>query len=167
MGFVIDTGYPYIEGLPDKLELSPPYPYTMMTQKSGEYPKLTMLPASTPLRAPFPYTLMTAPKGEYPRYSELPQITPLTSPYPYIVMVQRKGEYPSYGNLLGPRKRGAFTYAHNLTKVRIAKSVKQIGRWSFHHTSLASVNLPDGCKYYSTSFPADCVVSGGTLIDSN
>lgn len=53
---------------------------------------------------------------------------------------------------------GAFVDCSNLTYVRIPASVKEIGRESFLNTGLTLVRIPEGCRYYSTSFPPGCEV---------
>ena len=59
---------------------------------------------------------------------------------------------------------GAFAYLTNLTSITIPSSVKHIGRYAFYKTGLTSIILADDCTYYSTSFPENCVVTGGTLL---
>lgn len=59
---------------------------------------------------------------------------------------------------------GAFSGCTNLTRVDIPEGVETIGRYSFYQTALTEVTLPDNCTYYATSFPEDCVVTGGVLI---
>lgn len=55
---------------------------------------------------------------------------------------------------------GAF-FNTPLRKIVIPSSVTSIGHESFQQTALTHVTLPDDCEYYSTSFPEDCVVTGG------
>ena len=71
--------------------------------------------------------------------------------------------YPSPLNC-DTRKIGAFAYLTNLTSITIPQSVKSIGKYAFYKTGLTSVTLADDCTYYSTSFPENCVVTGGTLL---
>ena len=60
---------------------------------------------------------------------------------------------------------GAFAHNPHLTDITIPASVTSIGRESFAGTGLTAVTIPnDNCTYYSTSFPPDCVVTGGHLI---
>jgi hypothetical protein len=54
---------------------------------------------------------------------------------------------------------GAFANASNLTQVSIPQSVKYIGREAFRNTKLKNVRIASDCTYYSTSFPAGCVVN--------
>lgn len=68
-------------------------------------------------------------------------------------------------NTIEPLKLGAFTNATNLKTVSIPNSVKKIGRFSFSNTKIKTVKIADDCEYYSTSFPEDCVITGGTLIE--
>lgn len=60
---------------------------------------------------------------------------------------------------------GAFSGVETLMEVRIPETVRSIGRYSFHGTSLTEVELPENCTYYSTSFPPGCVIHGGQLIN--
>ena len=59
---------------------------------------------------------------------------------------------------------GAFYKAFELREIVIPESVKSIGAYSFAETALTEVTLADDCTYYSTSFPPDCVVTGGQII---
>ena len=60
--------------------------------------------------------------------------------------------------------QGAFAGLTNLTKVLFPSTLQSIGRYSFRDTGLTEVTLADTCTYYSTSFPEDCVVTGGQSI---
>lgn len=64
---------------------------------------------------------------------------------------------------------GAFCYAENLSLVKIPKSVKKIGPYSFAHTALTEVTIASDCEYYPTSFPKDCVINfyPDILMDNN
>lgn len=62
--------------------------------------------------------------------------------------------------------QGAFSGVSTLREVVIPDTVESIGRYSFHGTSLREVELPENCTYYSTSFPPDCEITGGQLIDN-
>ena len=64
-----------------------------------------------------------------------------------------------------PPELGAFCHASKLIKAIIPSSCKKIGRYAFANTALSSVKLAADCEYYSTSFPAECRVSGGILIE--
>lgn len=61
-------------------------------------------------------------------------------------------------------RQGAFSGCSTLTQVTIPDTCTSIGRWSFYGTSLTEVELPENCTYYATSFPEDCVITGGELI---
>lgn len=51
-----------------------------------------------------------------------------------------------------------------LTQVTIPDSVTIIGAFAFSNTQLTEVTLPQNCRYYSNSFPINCVVKGGIKI---
>ena len=55
--------------------------------------------------------------------------------------------------------QGAFNKCHNLVEVTIPKTVKSIGKWSFHETALTQVTIASDCTYYDTSFPDGCVIN--------
>lgn len=54
---------------------------------------------------------------------------------------------------------GAFCHAENLSSVKIPKSVKKIGPYSFTYTSLSEVTIASDCDYSETTFPKDCVIN--------
>jgi hypothetical protein len=60
---------------------------------------------------------------------------------------------------------GAF-FNTPLRKIVIPSSVTSIGPESFQQTALTEVTIPNNqCTYYTTSFPPNCVVTGGHLIE--
>lgn len=63
------------------------------------------------------------------------------------------------------RVLGAFAYASKLKEVNIPVSALSIGRYAFAYSGLKKATLPANCTYYETSFPADCVITGGSLIN--
>ena len=61
---------------------------------------------------------------------------------------------------------GAFYGASKLKETSLPTTLTSIGRYSFAGTALTSVTIPNNqCTYYATSFPANCVVTGGRLIE--
>lgn len=75
----------------------------------------------------------------------------------------KNGELPYLDEFPEMHMLGAFCHATNLNSVTIPSTVQSIGRYSFTHTVLTAVTLPDACTYYSTSFPEGCTVTGGIL----
>lgn len=53
---------------------------------------------------------------------------------------------------------GAFTGCTNLTKIKFARSLLSIGKYSCTGTDLTSVTIPEDCTYYETTFPPGCEV---------
>lgn len=58
---------------------------------------------------------------------------------------------------------GAFSGASNLNMLIIPNSVEELGKKTCRETALSEITLPEDCTYYATSFPADCVVTGGQI----
>ena len=54
---------------------------------------------------------------------------------------------------------GAFADCRKLKYVKIPRSVKSIGKYSFANTALRSVTIASDCTYYDTSFPDGCVIN--------
>lgn len=61
--------------------------------------------------------------------------------------------------------KDSFLNCNNLKKVKIPNSMTSISKLAFENTILTKVKLPDNCTYYSTSFPSDCEVTGGQIIE--
>ena len=80
------------------------------------------------------------------------------SPYPKGLWRIESGEITT-GLLPQADELGAFANAVNLMQVSIPRSCKKIGRYTFRNTQLSSVTIASDCDYYSTSFPAGCVVN--------
>lgn len=58
---------------------------------------------------------------------------------------------------------GAFSGASNLNMLIIPNSVEELGKKTCYETALSEITLPEDCTYYATSFPTDCVVTGGQI----
>lgn len=68
--------YPYID-LPDKVELSKPFPYFFYEQINGEYPSLANMPNLIEISQPIPFVLyLQNPEinNGYPYFSHLPKM---------------------------------------------------------------------------------------------
>lgn len=97
----------------------------------------------------------------------------LTAPYPANIWRITEGTNdgkPYHLLLPDDAEMGAFCHCTNLSRVSIPDSVKQIGMYSFTNTALKNVKIASDCEYYPTSFPDDCIVSGGlwdTLADAD
>lgn len=61
---------------------------------------------------------------------------------------------------------GAFARTANLREIRLPESISEIGPEAFSDSGIKEVIIPNNtCTYHSTSFPPDCVVTGGILVD--
>lgn len=61
---------------------------------------------------------------------------------------------------------GAFALTTELEMIRLPESLEEIGKEAFYGSAIRRVIIPNNtCTYYSTSFPPDCVVTGGRKID--
>lgn len=64
------------------------------------------------------------------------------------------------------KKMGAFARTEHLREVSLPSTLTSIGRYSFADSGIREVNIPNReCTYYSTSFPPECKVTGGRLIE--
>lgn len=97
---------------------------------------------------------------------ELDYVTPCFRPpypsafwYPFNYDVIHGGE-------LDYTKMGAFMAAKKLRRVTLPMSLTSIGEYSFAESGLKRVTIPnDETTYYSTSFPPNCIITGGHLIE--
>lgn len=61
---------------------------------------------------------------------------------------------------------GAFALTTELQEIRLPESLEEIGPEAFYGSAIRRVTIPNNqCTYYATSFPPDCVVTGGHLIE--
>lgn len=160
MSWYIDDSYPYIEGLPEPIEVPiEPLSTLFMTHVEGEYPKYDYLPEPIDVMIePYPVSFMTQAPNEYPKYEYIPEpVDVLLKPYPTGIMIMEPDEYPKYADLKSI-DTGAFFGAGNLESITLPKSVTSIGIQTFRHTKLKEVTISSECKYYPTSFPDDCVI---------
>lgn len=90
----------------------------------------------------------------------------LTPPYPATMWYL--DENNKLKNALLPERlpMGAFALTTELEMIRLPESLEEIGPEAFYGSGIRSVIIPNNtCTYYSTSFPPDCVVTGGHLIE--
>lgn len=112
---------------------------------------------------PYPNGFFTTDNG----YPEITSLTPIEDvpviPMPNGVFLIVGNSYPKY--YLGNEK--LFFGAFNNTRISNIKveHCTSIGRYAFRNTNITSITLPANCTYYSTSFPLNCVVTGGQLIN--
>lgn len=108
----------------------------------------------------------TTQKLEYPIKATPVSETDLVPPYPasfwYLDTETNKLNLALIPTFTG----GAFYGASKLKETSLPTTLTSIGRYSFAGTALTSVTIPNNqCTYYATSFPANCVVTGGRLIE--
>lgn len=61
---------------------------------------------------------------------------------------------------------GVFMFDSNLIKIKLPNSLTSIGADSFVNTNFTYVEIPNpDCTYYASSFPSNCEVVGGKLIE--
>lgn len=132
--------------LPEPIEsnLTPPYPASLWRLDSGN-----VLTLNNEDWAPFP--------------ESLPNFTP-----PYPASMWYLDENNKLMNALLPDilPLGAFALTTELQEIRLPESLEEIGPEAFYGSAIRHVTIPnDICTYYATSFPPDCVVTGGHLIE--
>ena len=86
-------------------------------------------------------------------------------PYPANMWYMDNGTLTNYLMAI-PTPLGAFACATALNNIILPESLTSIGREAFAESGLRNVTIPNNqCTYYATSFPQDCVVTGGRLIE--
>ena len=134
------TGY-----FPDSLDyLTPPYPATLWRLDSND-----ILTLNSEVWTPFPEPM------EY-----------LTPPYPATMWYLDENNKLMNSLLPDILPMGAFSLTTELQEIRLPESLEEIGPEAFYGSAIKRVIIPNNtCTYYSTSFPPDCVVTGGHLIE--
>lgn len=89
-------------------------------------------------------------------------------PYPSIFWYVNDEENDvEHTGELDYEKMGAFKSATKLKKVTLPTSLVSIGEYAFADSSLKKVVIPNNeTTYYPTSFPPNCIVTGGHLIEN-
>lgn len=156
--------YPFIEGLPRAIDdLDLPYPSSFFVQIDDEYPFLLDLPVELQSSSPYPSSFFVQNENVndgYP-YIDLPDKLNASEPVPWSFFMQKADVNDGYPYLDTSEeiKMGAFCYARNLKKVKIPRSVKKIGQYSFTNTNLSEVIIAKDCSFYDTSFPEECIIN--------
>lgn len=128
------------DSMPEPLEyLTPPYPASMWRLDSDNDLVTSLLPEPSPIfTPPYPATMWYLDENNKLINGLLPDILPL----------------------------GAFALTTELQEIRLPESLEEIGREAFYGSAIRRVTIPNNqCTYYATSFPPDCVVTGGHLIE--
>ena len=90
----------------------------------------------------------------------------MTPPYPASYWYLDDNDILNLSVLPNPIAVGAFARTKKLREIRLPMSLISIGRESFAESGIRKVTIPnENCTYYSTSFPENCEVTGGTLIE--
>lgn len=98
--------------------------------------------------------------------SELPSKLSYAEPYPFSMWYLNTEVGHLHDSAIPfPIIVDAFRNCTNLKNIKVSTSVKSIGKLSFENTAVTSVKLAGDCTYYSTTFPQDCVVEGGQIIN--
>lgn len=97
---------------------------------------------------------------------ELNYITPCFNlPYPSAFWYVENDDVV-HGGELDYTVMGAFARTKRLREITLPMSLESIGAYAFAESALKKVNIPNNATtYYSTSFPSNCQVTGGTLIE--
>ena len=94
-------------------------------------------------------------------HADLPELLPrLLPPYPPGIWYVQNGKL-IHSALPEVLLKGAFCNCSELRTVIIPSTVTYIGPYAFYGTVLRKVVLPDECRYFDTSFPPHCIVTGG------
>lgn len=119
--------------------LTPPYPTSMWRLDSDNDLVTLLFPeALDSFTPPYPASMWYLDESNKIMNSLLPDILPL----------------------------GAFACCEDLKAVMLPESLTSIGKEAFAESGLRAVTIPNNqCTYYATSFPEDCVVTGGHLIE--
>ena len=128
------------DGMPEPMEyLTPPYPASMWRLDSDNDLVTLLFPeALDSFTPPYPATMWYLDENNKLMNAMLPDILPL----------------------------GAFALTTELQEIRLPESLEEIGREAFYGSAIRRVTIPNNqCTYYATSFPPDCVVTGGHLIE--
>lgn len=122
----------------------------------------------TCFEAPFPsvFWYVNQEQNDVIHLGELSYYTPCFEPsYPSILWYVDNNDVV-HGGELDYTKMGAFMAAKKLRKVTLPMSLVSIGEYAFAESSLKRVTIPnDETTYYSTSFPPNCIITGGHLIE--
>lgn len=132
-----------------------PYPYTFWDYISDTDKTLTLNHGEF---KPMRYAIVNEEENRNDNQSLFP-------PYPASFWYMDSNNKLSMVLLPKELPLGAFAGCKKLTEVILPESLTSIGRESFAESGLRSVIIPNNeCTYYSTSFPENCVVTGGHLI---
>jgi len=117
---------------------------------------------STAFKVPYFEYGMYSVDGSYPIITKLPDLrgaefTPPFHEFQWLIMGADVNDgYPVISYYYP--KSGAFMNAVHLEKVRFPMSLQKIGEFAFTNTALKSVQIPENCEYFPTSFPPDCII---------
>ena len=186
MGWTLETnvndGYPHNTntryGNPG---LVAPYPDGMWTIQPGVndgYPHSTNTRYGNPgLVAPYPdgmWMIQPGVNDGYPQNTNTRYGNPgLVAPYPDGMWMIQSGVNDGYPfkQINNTVPLGACCMCEGLYDITFPVSVLHIGRYACYGTGLSTVRIAPACSYYSTSFPADCLVyhytEDSNLVDKN
>ena len=122
----------------------------------------------TCFEAPYPsiFWYVNQEQNDITHLGELSYYTPCFEPtYPSIFWYVDNNDI-IHGGELDYTKMGAFMAAKKLRRITLPMSLTSIGEYSFAESGLKRVTIPnEETTYYPTSFPPNCIITGGHLIE--
>ena len=120
------------------------------------------------LEAPYPSVFWFVDENDIKHNGEVYCDTPcFTAPFPSIFWyVNETSDDVVYNGELDYEEMGSFLNTKHLTEIKLPNSLLSIGPFAFAGSGIRKVVIPNhACTFYSTSFPPECEVTGGNMID--
>lgn len=88
-------------------------------------------------------------------------------PLPYGLFRMNDGDKSIYHKLMPEMADyiGAFEGCSSLIRIKTPNSLQKLGKKAFKDAGIRKIKLPQNCTYYNTTFPEDCNVTGGQIIE--
>lgn len=158
MAWVVNNSYPYYAGTPAIHDFDPTFPSEIWGVADGHYPDKSTFLSNADFEAPYSSFLWAINTNKAPTLPCHLDTAMLCEPYPVRLWCVGGDDYPRRGSSLDVEPMGAFRNATDLSKIKIAYSVKSLGNFSFQNTNLHTVKINGECTYSDTTFPNECVV---------
>ena len=136
--------------------------HDVLQTENGAYPALPTWNIM-PLDSPQPLDTVLTTDNAYPAFWYWAVYDIPVEPTPYCIFDTEEDypQMPTWNRIL----IGAFANSEKLIATFVPNSTKSIGYNAYTTSKITNVTLANDCTYHRTSFPDDCVVVGGIIIN--
>ena len=148
------------DAMPDSIQCSSPFPMGVWTLQSDGTLHAGGMPEKIYGQTPYPYGVWYLKSTGVIHAGGMPDQLEWQIPYGHgIWFVDTDENQLTTIDFNELPTLGAFSNAQNMVATVTSDNLQSIGEESYRNTRLRTIEIPQTCTYYPTSFPDDCEVT--------